>query len=354
MFYRILIVASVLIVLSVSPSPAVLSAAGQVPQADADSVKWPPPPSTYTPPRTPWGDPDLQGTWDSLSRIPMERPEEYLGKPVLTDEEWAEWLKRKPPNMTGYNDFWNNRNFLRDRRTSLVIDPPDGRIPPLTPEAVKRLDAFDAAMRAPGRGKYDSWEDFRSMSRCIAAHTPQGPMDYNSAILFMQSPGWVVMVRERLDTRVIPLDGRPHLDSSIREWNGDSRGHWEGNTLVVETTNFSSKQMGTGNRKPATEPGASSGPAFIPNGITFGNFRLTERFVPIGPNRLHYYATLEDPTTWTRPWTFMLPWEKQDDYQMLEYACIEGDISVESSLRGERLIEAKEKAAEEAAKQKQK
>jgi hypothetical protein len=354
MFYRVLIAVAVPVVLIVSASPAVVSVAGQVPAADADSVKWPPPPSTYTPPRTPWGDPDLQGTWDFLSRIPMERPEEYEGKPVLTEEEWAEWLRRKPPNMTGYNDFWNNRNFIRDRRTSLVVDPPDGRIPPLTPEAVKKLDAFDAALRAPGRGKYDSWEDFRSMSRCISAHTPQGPMDYNSGTLLMQSPGWVVLVRERLDTRVIPMDGRSHLDQDIREWNGDSRGHWEGNTLVVETTNFTDKQMGTGSRRPATEPGASSGPSFIPNGITFGNFRLIERFVPVSPTRIHYYATIQDPTTWTKPWTFMLPWEKDDGYQMLEYACVEGDISIENSLRGERLIEAKEKAAEEATKQRQK
>src|SRR5262245_33536825 len=125
--------------------------------SDADTVKWPPPASAYTAPRTPWGDPDIQGIWDFLSRIPMERPEEYENKPVLTDQEWAEWEKKNPPNMTGYNDFWNNRNFVRDRRTSLVVDPPNGRIPPLTPAAVKKLDAFDAAMRAPGRGKYDTW-----------------------------------------------------------------------------------------------------------------------------------------------------------------------------------------------------
>jgi hypothetical protein len=325
------------------PSAAAQAAAGQT-YTDADSVKWPPPPSTYTPARTPWGDPDIQGTYDSLSRIPFERPDEK-GKAVLTDQEWADWEKANPPNMQGYNDFWNNRNFVRDRRTSLVIDPPNGRIPPRTPEAEKKLDAFDKAMHAPGRGKYDSWEDFRSVSRCIAVHTPQGPMDYNSGVLIMQSPGWVVLVRERLDTRVIPVDGRAHIDQEIREWNGDSRGHWEGNTLVVDTTNFTDKQMGNGGRKPVTEPGASAGAPFIPNGVTFGNFHLTERFVPVGPNRIHYYATIEDPKTWTKPWTFMLPWQKDDNYQMLEYGCLEGDISIEGSLRGERIIEAKEKAA---------
>jgi hypothetical protein len=342
------------IVLGVLIAPASAAAQSATAQgySDADLAKWPPPPSTYTPSRTPWGDPDIQGTYDFLSRIPFERPDEYQGKPVLTDKEWEEWLKANPPNMQGYNDFWNNRNFVRDRRTSLVVDPPNGRIPPRTAQAEKKLDAFDAAMRAPGRGKYDSWEDFRSVSRCIAVHTPQGPMDYNSAVLIMQSPGWVVMVRERLDTRIIPLDGRAHLEDNIREWNGDSRGHWEGNTLVVDTTNFTDKQMGNGGRKPVIEPGASAGAPFVPNGITFGNFHLIERFVPVGANRIHYYATIEDPTTWTKPWTYMLPWEKDDNYQMLEYGCLEGDISIEGSLRGERLIEAKEKAAAEAAKKK--
>ena len=354
MFYRVFIAGAVLAVLIVSASPAVVPVAGQalsdtISPSDAVSMTWPPPPTTYTPPRTPWGDPDLQGIWDFLSRIPMERPEEFEGKAVLTDQEWAEWEEANPPDMTGYNDFWNNRNFVRDRRTSLVVDPPDGRIPPLTPEAVKRLDLFAAALRAPGRGRYDSWEDFWSMSRCISGHTPQGPMDYNSGTLFMQSPGWVVLVRERLDTRVIPLDGRPHLDSDVRQWNGDSRGHWEGNTLVVETTNFTDKQTGTGSRRPATRPGASAKAPFIPRGITFGNIHVTERFVPVSPTTIHYYATIEDPTTWTKPWTFMLPWEKDDSYQMLEYACVEGDISIGAALAGERLIEAKERAAEEAA-----
>ncbi len=117
MFCRVLIVGAALTVLILSTSPVVVQAAVQAP-SDAITAEWPPPPTTYTPPRTPWGDPDLQGTWDSLSRIPMERPERYEGKPVLTGEEWAEWLVREPPEMTGYNDFWNNRDFVRDRRTS--------------------------------------------------------------------------------------------------------------------------------------------------------------------------------------------------------------------------------------------
>jgi hypothetical protein len=347
MFYRVLIAGAVLSVLIVSASPAVVPVAGQTPE-DALTAEWPPPPpTTYTQPRTPWGDPDLQGTWDFPSRVPMERPELYEGKPVLTDEEWAEWLEREPPTSN-----WYQQNFVRDRRTSLVVDPPNGRIPPLTPEAVEKVDAHEAVRSGPGRGPYDSWEDFHTIGRCIAAHTPQGPMLYNSAVLFMQSPGWVVMVCERLDTRVIPLDGRPHLNPDVRQWKGDSRGHWEGSTLVVETRNFTDKQMGTGSRRSdvtgfyrdlsATAPGGSAGPSFIERGITFGNFLLTERVVPVSPTRMHYYATLEDPTTWTRPWTFMLPWVKDDNYQMLEYGCVEGDISVGVGLTGERIIEERE------------
>ncbi len=352
---RVLISGAVLAVLILSASPAVLPAAGQalsntVPPEDAALAEWPPPPSTYTLPRTPWGDPDIQGIWDYLTFIPMERPDEYAGTPVLSEQGWAVWLDDNPVSNQAiasgqqYNNFWNNRDFVRDRRTSLVVDPPDGRIPPMTQEAISRFEAHEAAMNAPGRSRWESWLDFRTMARCIAAHSPQGPMDYNSGTLIMQSPGWVVLVRERLDTRVIPLDGRPHLDSDIRQWNGDSRGYFEGNTLVVETTNFTDKQMGTGRLGPKTQVGASAGPAFIPRGITFGTFKLTERWVPIGPDKIQYYATIEDPETWERPWTFMLPWVKDDDYLLLEFACIEGDISVGAALAGARRIEAQEEA----------
>jgi len=136
------------------------------------------------------------------------------------------------------------------------------------------------------------------------------------------------MFRERFTTRMIPLDGRPHVDPNIQMWDGNSVGRFEGNTLVVETTNFSDKQIGGGVGNP------------VPRGIPFGNIKLIERFVPVGPNRVHFYATLEDPKTWTRPWTFMVPWEKNPDYQLLEYACHEGNQVVALSLRGERAAEA--------------
>jgi hypothetical protein len=132
-----------------------------------------------------------------------------------------------------------------------------------------------------------------------------------------------------LDTRLIPLDGRPHIGQNIRHWNGDPIGHWEGSTLVVESTNFTDKQRG----------GGGSG-ASVPLGIPFGNFHLTEHFVPVSHKRIEYYATIDDPTTWTRPWTFNLPWERDDDYRIFEYACHEGNLALANSLRGERVQEA--------------
>lgn len=339
---RWLISAGALAVALASVSPAVLPVAAQAPKAATYS----PPKSTFTPPRTPWGDADLQGIYDFQTIIPMQRPRELAGKKTLTEAELAEYAKKNAPNQDAcgvgsragevctaeedaqigaYNEFWNNRNFVKDYRTSLIEDPEDGRIPPMTPEAQKILAEWQAARRA--RGPLDSWEDFSTVARCIAEQTPNGPQMYNGGTLIMQSPGWVMLVRERLDTRFIPLDGRPHIDDRIRLWHGDSRGRWEGNTLVVDTTNFTDKQhLG----------GAGS---TIPVGIPLGNLHLVERFVPVSPTRINYYATIEDPKTWTRPWTFMLSWEKDPDYTIYEYACHEGDISIENALRGERMLE---------------
>ncbi len=353
--HRCLVSVGALAVVLASVSPASVPVAGQAQTAGAATGG--PPKATYSPPRTPWGDPDLQGVWDYQSRIPMQRPAQLKGKATLTDAELAEYAKTNTPNQDpcgvgtreneectpeelaqvgAYNEFWDNRNIVRDNRTSLIEDPPDGRLPPMTPEAQKRQAAIQAARGGGDRATYDSWEDFPTVTRCISEHTPNGPQGYNSGTLITQSLGWIVMFREKLDTRIIPLDARPHVDQHIRQWNGDSRGHWEGNTLVVETTNFTDKQIIGG--------GAGS---TIPTGIPFGNIHLIERFVPVSAKRIDYYATITDPTTWTRPWTFMLPWDKDDNYQMLEYACIEGDISIENSLRGERLIEEKEEAAKQ-------
>lgn len=291
-----------------------------------------PPTSTYNPPRTPWGDPDLMGVWDYQSVIRMQRPDSLAGQAKFTDAEYEAWGKANAPNndadtnrgVGAYNEFWNERNFVKNYKTSLIVDPPDGRYPALTPEAEKRRKEIVAKAR-----EFASAEDYHALERCIASQTPNAPQAYNSGTYIMQSPGWVLIVRERLDTRLIPLDGRPHVGQNIRNWNGDPIGHWEGSTLVVESTNFTDKQR----------MGGMSG-ASIPAGIPFGNFHLTEHFVPVSHNRIEYYATISDPTTWTRPWTFNLPWQRDEGYRILEYACHEGNYALGNSLSGERALEA--------------
>jgi hypothetical protein len=367
MGHRFLIAAggSVAVVIA-TVSQAGISVAGQAPSPPATFTV---PRSTYAPPKTPWGDPDLEGTYDNRGGVPMERPAALAGKKTFTDAEMAArrrgagggggdlcapWKKddaacknasvERLDNVGGYNSFWGEgQGQVEDNRTSLIEDPVDGKIPPMTPQALAVQQAY-LKVRGPiaqdtgsddnyGRVTvYKHWLDFDILGRCIAAQTPTGSIPYNSARSIMQSPGWVMIAFERLNTRVIPLDGRPHLGQNIRSWQGDSRGHWEGNTLVVETTNFTNKQSGGG-------VGSSVRP-----GIPFGNIRLVERFVPVGPKRINYYATLEDSKTWTRPWTFMQPWQKDityvdvrgkaAPYEMYEYACREGDRGVENSLRG--------------------
>jgi hypothetical protein len=309
-----------------------------------------PPPSTYQPPRTPWGHPDLMGVWDYQSAIRMQRPANLAGKPKFnSDAEYEAWLKTNAPNRDAcgigtranekcpenappditYNEFWNQRNFVKNYNTALIVDPPDGRYPPLTPQAQERQKEILAATRDK-----ETWTDYHGLDRCIATQTPNGPQAYNSGTYIMQSPDSVMIVRERLDTRFIWLDGRPHISEKIRQWNGDSIGHWEGNTLVVETTNFTNEQR----------LGGASGTS-VPAGIPFGNFRVIEYFVPVSANRIEYYATVIDPTTWTKAWTFNLPWQRDDDYQILEYGCHEGNIALENSLRGDRVLKAKAEAA---------
>ena len=323
------------------------------------SASYTPPKSSYVPPKTPWGDPDIQGVYDYQDAIPMERPAQFAGRAKMTPAELKDWLKARTPNQDAcgfgtrknekctdaqlkqvgaYNEFWDNRNLVFDDRTSLIVDPPDGKFPALTPEAAK----IQAAAVGPEAGlrrfsefsmealpHYTTWEDFNAVTRCIAEETPNGVQMYNSGTYLMQVPGWVLIVRERLDTRIIPLDNRPHVGGAIRAWEGDSRGHFDGNTLVVETTNFTNKQDKSG-------VGST-----IPGGVPMGNIRLVEHFVPVSDKRIEYYATVEDPKAWVKPWTFMLPWEKDPNYTLYEYACQEGNISVGNALRGDRAKEAR-------------
>ena len=318
---------TVIVVMSLTP----VAAAGKAQPAPAD-------PST--PSRTPWGDPDLQGIWTNANLTPFERSEEFTGKQVLTEEEAAEFEERTnqrnsvdrppPPGNPGtYNQFWWDRGtkVVPTRQTSLVVNPPDGRIPPLMPAAQKR-----AIARAQYRLDHpaDSWEDVSLFARCITRSLPGAmtPGFYNHNYQILQTPGYVAILVEMIhDTRIIPLDGRPHLGPTLRQWMGDSRGHWEGETLVVETTNFSPKAIYRGS----------------------GEHRgLVERFTRVDADTIHYEFTVDDPTTWTRSWTAAIPMTKDGaPDRIFEYACHEGNYGLYNMLAGAR---AEEKAGAGAAK----
>jgi len=371
MRHRLLTSAGSLVVVIVTVWLAGSVVAGQAPSGTTTFTV---PASDYTPPKTPWGDPDLQGVWDNHTDVRMERPANMADKKTYTDAELAE---RDPANSTNeplcnqddercakatvdqldrlraYNSFWTPRDYVYDNRTSLIEDPPNGRMPPMTPEALA-IQRAHVALHPPTDAseaviEIRHWEDYDLAERCIAAQVPTTTMGYNSAQYLMQSPGWVMLAHERLNTRIIPLDGRSHLGGTMGGWMGDSRGHWEGNTLVVETTNYTNKQSG------------GSVGSFAEPGIPFTNVHVVEHFVPVGPNRIHYYATISDPTTWTRPWTFMQPWEKDrvlsytdnlgtaetEPYQIYEYACHEGNNTLGNSMRG--TLQARQQAATAAA-----
>ena len=283
------------------------------------------PQNGWTPLRTPWGHPDLRGIWDFQSVVPLERPAEFAGRDEVTDEEAAELQRRALERLNAdrrdggaeadlaraYNEIWFGRRPVSNRRTSLVIDPQDGRVPPLTQEGQKI--AARELNRRGDRGVVAWTDELDTYTRCISRVMPRLPQNYNSGTQIFQAPDYVVLQYEQFDRRVIPLDGRPHVGPKIRQWNGDSRGHWDGQTLVVDTTNFSNKQEF--------------------RGIPQGSLHLIERFTRVDAKTINYEATIDDPTMWTRRWTFLLPWQKDDNYQMFEYACHEGNYGMEGILR---------------------
>jgi hypothetical protein len=324
--------ASVMAVLSRVP------AAAQT--APAASKAGPAPPAkNWTPPRTSWGEPDLQGTYSNKTITPFERPASVEGREFYTREE-VETLQKRAQETGGdenrkrgtiadveraYNDFWWDRGTkVTSPRTSLVVDPPDGRVPALTDEARQRAaeESKQPAFRgagATGRGA-DTWLDRSTFERCITRGMPgaMSPSAYNNNYRITQSPGYVAIQIEMLGgTRVIPTDGRPHVGSSIRQWMGDSVGHWEGNTLVVDTTNFTDKVLYRG----AAE-----------------NLHLVERFTRVGPGDIDYRVTIIDPTTFTRPWTLAIPFVNTGE-EMFEYACHEGNYGMAGILSGARAAE---------------
>ena len=312
--------------------------------------------SGWTQPQTAWGDPDLQGTYTNKTITPLQRPEELAGREFLTEEEAAslereavdrnERLLRQAAqrtevggNVGAYNNFWMDRGTRPTGRTSLIVDPPDGKIPPLTPEAQRREAARAEALRA--RGPADSWEDLELNDRCLvwSAGPPMLPSAYNNNFMILQTPGYVVIQVEMIhDTRIIPLDGRPHLTPGIRQWLGDMRGHWEGDTLVVETTNLVRTQ--------ANAAAVGGDPILLraANGRSDDTVRVIEWFTRVDADTINYEFTIDDPTQWTRSFSGEFPFMRTEDL-LFEYACHEGNYAMTNILAGAR---AQEKAAEEA------
>ena len=283
-------------------------------------------------PRTPWGDPDIQGTWTSngVTGVPLERSPEYGEREFLTDEEYGKRQKsaeelRVFERMAGgtgsgpshWYEWWGRES----RRTSMVVDPKDGRIP-------WKSDEVRRAQRRPSPPA--SWLDLHTWDRCMTRGLPNGmtPSAYNNGYQIFQVPGYVMIHYEMVhDVRIIPLDGRPHIDPTIRQWLGDSRGRWEGDTLVVDVTNFSNKTDGTL---------PTEGHSYAGGGEAM---HLTERFTRNGAGTLTYSATVEDSTKFTRPWTLSIPLLRDDSYRIFEYACHEGNYALPHILSGARADE---------------
>jgi hypothetical protein len=301
----------------------------------------------WTAPRTAWGDPDLQGIWNNSTITEIERPAELSGKQALTDQEAAALEQKaaqnrvdRPPKAGDpgtYNQFWFDRGtkVVPTKQTSLIIDPPDGRLPPLTEAGRMRDEARfkrlgPTATGSSGNGPFDSYEDISVVTRCIIRGLPNAmfPGGYNNNYQIAQTPGTVVLLSEMLhDVRVIPLDGRPHISPNIRLWMGDSVGHWEGDTLVVDVTNFPDRDV-TGFGVP----------------YRFGEtsrLHLIERFTRVNADIINYEVTVDDPSTFTKTWTARIPMVKSDG-PLLEYACHEGNYSMANILSGSR---AEEKSA---------
>ena len=301
-------------------------------------------PAGAQPQVTPWGDPDLQGAWTNATTTPLQRPAELAQRDSFTEEERAELDAERarteqracatelvvlqtapPPTSTGsYNSFWLEQG-TRTLQTSLIVDPPHGRLPDVTPWAQRQADdlvAVRASASYPAR-----WEEPSVFERCITRGLPATMMPgfYNHNYQILQTPGYVVIYAEMIhDARIIPLDGRPQLDAEIRQWMGDSRGRWEGDTLVVETANFTGKVYER--RVSNTVFGASR------------EMHLVERFRRVDEDTLDYRLTVTDPRTFAAPWTAAIPMTTLDG-PIIEYACHEGNYSMENMLRGARLQE---------------
>jgi len=321
---------------------AALAAASAVPLA-AQAAK-----AGYTAPRTPWGDPDLQGVWPSTDMVgtPLQRPSSFGARNVLTDEEFkarqAAAARQTDEDNADFNidkvtseqeargtvggpvsppPHWLERG-TPTYQASLIIDPPDGRMPPQTPEGAARARAV--AARRASHGPADSYEDRSLYDQCITRGVLGSilPVIYNNGNQIIQAPGLVVLRNEMIhETRFFYLDGRPHVDPRIRSYMGDSRAHWDGDTLVVETTNMFDRNGVGGN---------GGGQAFS------AALTITERFTRVAADTIEYSATVDDPNTYTRPFTLQFPWRRDNSYGIFEYACHEGNHALHNILSGAR------------------
>jgi hypothetical protein len=322
-----------------------LAAAAVTLAAQAVAFRASSPPQEWVLERTSEGHPDFQGVWANNTVTPLQRPKQWATKTLLTDAEVADLQKfaaqivendgdaqfgdglilavlngitnpkSYDPGTGNYNQFWLVDRDWHDRRTSLIIDPQDGTLPPLTPEGQTRRTAEIEHRKVHA---FEDPEVFTLGERCVNFGIPRLQAGYNSYLQIIQSPGYVTILNEMAhDARIISLDGRPHLDPRIRVWNGDSRGHWEGETLVIDTTNFSPKSDFMGSHE---------------------NLRLTERLTRVNREILNYEFTVNDPTMWTAPWTAMVPLKLKNEL-IYEYACHEGNEAIPNMLRGHRFEE---------------
>jgi len=324
--------------------------------------------AAHEPPRTSWGAPRIDGVRDFRTLTPFERPPEFAGKELFTPEEARAFAERKlrmldVDQRTGnarfdvegaYNSFWWDWGSAvsEDLRTSLVVDPPNGRLPAITPAAKERMKEQNRLGAAPVRGlvsftlnasefRPEGPESVGLSERCLIgfnAGPPLNPSAYNNNLRIVQTRDYVLLVTEMIhDARIVPLDGRPHLPAGIERWSGDSRGRWEGDTLVVDTTGFTDKT-------PAFQLPLSLETAIDGGTVGSGrNLHLIERFTPVGEGRLLYQYTVEDPTTFTEPFTVAIPMRASRE-RMFEYACHEGNYAMRGMLKGARVLDADDAA----------
>jgi hypothetical protein len=319
-----------------------IPAAAQSP-AGSQATAGKPAKKTYAPPRTPWGDPDLQGNFTNKYEqgTPFERPAEFEGRRVedIQGNELADVVKRRQQQaidrdrflsgdptgaIAGPLEFRDIFEVVKASRPWFITEPSDGKIPPLTPDAQRRIEARPRAGSSFTNGIFDSYESLSLYDRCITRGYPSSmlPAIYGDSYQILQGKGFVAIRIEMIhETRVIPLDNQPHVSRGIALDMGDPRGHWEGNTLVVETTNFRERSIyRNGNPE---------------------KMRLVERFTRTSPETIEWSVTVDDPSTWTRPWTFAMPLTMNDAEPLYEYACHEGNYAISNILNGSRVAEGK-------------